>query len=424
MRIINNLSSFHIGLYDPELCCTGEAGTGKSFLLRIMIEFINRLPKSSGQELDKPVQITLAPTGVAAFIVHGTTIESGLGLQPNNRKSHISNNASRNADLQFLYQDLRVIFIDEISMVGSDQLARINFRLQEIMGNTKFFGGVACVCTGDFGQLPPVKQSMIWEPSHLDGRPNLAPNHWDEFFKIAYLRQKMRSEDSNFSIICDKVRIGTVDTHVSEFLKSCVRNCPFENNNEEYANGKLCIIVTNNKDRNRINADMLSKLLSDKKSFIVSALDSSTNVRNPPKLDENLPLTVTGQLEHTITFKEGAPVMITSNHQEKRYKNNGIVNGSRGYIDSIQPMKDKPDEPDIIWVRFHNDETGKLLRDDNRALLRHHRPNDPLAVPITRQRKPFQVKGNVSWLREQFPLTVCYSITCHKVIVFFTYVLF
>ena len=79
-----------------------------------MIEFVNRLPKSSGKELDKPVQITLAPTGVAAFIVHGTTIESGLGIQPNNRKSHISNNASRNADLQFLYQDLRVIFIDEI----------------------------------------------------------------------------------------------------------------------------------------------------------------------------------------------------------------------------------------------------------------------------------------------------------------------
>ena len=116
--------------------------------------------------------------------------------------------------------------------------------------------------------------------------------------------------------------------------------------------------------------------------------------------------------------------MITSNHQEKRYKNNGIVNGSRGYIDSIQPMKDNPDEPDIIWVRFNNDETGQLLREDNRALLRHHRPNDPLAVPITRQRKPFQVKGNVSWLREQFPLTVCYSITCHKVIVLYTHVLF
>ena len=291
---------------EPFYCyVSGEAGTGKSFLLRLMIEFVNRLPKSSGQELDKPVQITLAPTGVAAFIVHGTTIESGLGLQPNNRKSHISNNASRNADLQFLYQDLRVIFIDEISMVGSDQLARINFRLQEIMGNTKFFGGVACVCTGDFGQLPPVKQSMIWETSHIDGRPDLAPNHWDEFFKIAYLRQKMRSEDSNFSNICDKVRVGTVDNHVSEFMKSCVRNCPFENNNEEYANGKLCIIVTNNKDRNRINEEMLSNLLPDKKSFIVSASDSSTNVRNPPKLDENLPLTVTGQLEHTITFKEG-----------------------------------------------------------------------------------------------------------------------
>jgi hypothetical protein len=29
-----------------------------------------------------------------------------------------------------------------LAMCGSDMLARINFRMQEIMGNTKFMGGV------------------------------------------------------------------------------------------------------------------------------------------------------------------------------------------------------------------------------------------------------------------------------------------
>ena len=50
------------------LYIAGEAGTGKSFLLKMMIEFVNRLPRRSGQELDKPVSITIAPTGVAAYL--------------------------------------------------------------------------------------------------------------------------------------------------------------------------------------------------------------------------------------------------------------------------------------------------------------------------------------------------------------------
>ena len=95
-------------------------------------------------------------------------------------------------------------------------------------------------------------------------------------------------------------------------------------------------------------------------------------------------------------------------------KNNGIVNGSRGYVDSIQASKDNPNEPEIIWVVFPDENTGKLLREDNRALLRAHKPNNPKAVPIRKQKKTFSMQGNASWLREQFPLTLCYAITSHK----------
>ena len=60
----------------------GEAGTGKSYLLRLMIDAVKQLGKRSGRELDKPVSLTIAPTGVAAYLVNGTTIESALGMQP------------------------------------------------------------------------------------------------------------------------------------------------------------------------------------------------------------------------------------------------------------------------------------------------------------------------------------------------------
>ena len=108
--------------------------------------------------------------------------------------------------------------------------------------------------------------------------------------------------------------------------------------------------------------------------------------------------------------------MMTSNHPVKRHKNNGLVNGARGYIDSIKPSKDDPDVPEIIFVRFNDDETGQLFRRENLGLTKDHKPNDPLAVPILRQKKKFNARqGNTGWMRDQFPLTLCYAITSHKV---------
>ena len=57
-------------------------------------------------------------------------------------KSYVSNKSSRNSNLRFLYEDVKVIFLDEVSMCGSDMLARINFRMQEIMGNNKFMASL------------------------------------------------------------------------------------------------------------------------------------------------------------------------------------------------------------------------------------------------------------------------------------------
>ena len=92
----------------------------------------------------------------------------------------------------------------------------------------------------------------------------------------------------------------------------------------------------------------------------------------------------------------------------------GIVNGARGFIDSIQASKEDPDVAEVIWVRFTDDKIGQLLRMDSKALLNEHKPKDSRAVPITRQRKRFKIGGNSEYMREQFPLTLCYAVTSHK----------
>ena len=416
-RIFND---FCERIADPEdeqpfhLYIGGEAGTGKSFLMNLMIEATNRLPNYSGQTLDKPKCLVMAPTGVAAYLVKGATVESALGIQPQKRKTFTPGNASRTSNLRFINEDLKVIFLDEVSMIGNSKFTVMNYRLQKIMGNNQFMGGISVVCTGDFGQLPPVGESMIWENSNMDGRVDIAPNHWDENLKIYHLTEKMRSRDEQFSKISDKVRKGICDAEVADFMKSRVRACPSEENNEQYAKGKLSIIVQINSERDRINREKLSTLLPNEKEYFVSSKDQSTNVKNAPKTFEKLPLTQTGQLENRFIFKKLCPVQVSTNHPQQRYKNNGFVNGVRGYVDSIQVSRDNPDEPEVIWVRFSDDNVGKLLRDDNRALLKFHKPNDPLAVPIRKQKKQFHMKGNINWLREQFPLTVCYAVTAHK----------
>ena len=291
---------------EPFYCyISGEAGTGKSFLMRLMINFMKRMAKQSGTELHKPLHITVAPTGVAAWIIGGDTIESALAIQPNTRQAHLRASSSQNSNLQFLYEHLKVIFLDEVSMVGSNQFKKMDFRMQDIMMNTKFMGGVSMIICGDFGQLPPVRQQIIWGQCNLDGRPEMASNEWDDHVKIYKLKQKMRSQDPVYSKICDQVRLGNCTAEIIKYMKQHKTTSPNLDKNEMYAEGKLSIIVTTNAERERINTEMLNTLLPDKKSYIVSSVDQATNVRNPPPLDQRLPMAKTGQLESQIIFKEG-----------------------------------------------------------------------------------------------------------------------
>ena len=198
---------------------------------------------------------------------------------------------------------------------------------------------------------------------------------------------------------------------VYEYLENHVKDCPNENSNSHYAEGKLSIIVTTNAERDRINLEKLEQLLLKEKAYIINSKDEAIWRSNAPKPSKNLPQTQTGQLESTFIFRKGAPVMVTSNHSESQYKNNGIVNGARGYIDSIQVSKENSDDIDVVWVVFIDESTGRLPREDKKHLLKFHKPFNPCAVPIKKQRKRFH---DNSRLREQFPLTLSYAVTAHK----------
>ena len=133
------------------LYLAGEAGTGKSHLVQLLIEAVKFLKIKSGAELKKPPVIVMAPTANAAFIVGGKTIDSALSFSRNDNDRYTEASASKMAMMKFQYEDVQVIFCDEISMVGSKKLTRINYRLQDLVEGSRkhsFMGGISFVASG------------------------------------------------------------------------------------------------------------------------------------------------------------------------------------------------------------------------------------------------------------------------------------
>jgi len=75
---------------------------------------------------------------------------------------------------------LKILIIDEISMVGADMFLEVHRRLAQIKGSVELFGGVTILGFGDMFQLPPVGQPLIFQlPS--DSYARLRGSLWEKF---------------------------------------------------------------------------------------------------------------------------------------------------------------------------------------------------------------------------------------------------
>ena len=145
----------------------GIAGVGKSFLIRALEYEIWEVAKAKyGNEAYPNIRTAVklvAFTGKAAYQVGGVTIHSLLsigdlrsGVQP------LSQPTLRR--LQNELKGIRFLFIDEMSMVELKILYAIDFRLKEIFlsKHTQPFSDVSIILFGDFGQLPPILDNLLY----------------------------------------------------------------------------------------------------------------------------------------------------------------------------------------------------------------------------------------------------------------------
>jgi hypothetical protein len=190
---------------------SGGGGVGKSHTTMIIYEYFKRMLKYPGQSLNQPSVILTASTGAAASRISGTSLHSAFKLPV--RNSMISKIKLSDKDLDTLhneYKYLKVLIIDEISMIGFVSFHDLNSRLQAIMMNDHdVFGGVSILAVGDFLQLPPVKQNTIFSDPKQDSYLTFAPHLWKYYFKLHELTEILRQvDDPVFAALVSRVRIG------------------------------------------------------------------------------------------------------------------------------------------------------------------------------------------------------------------------
>jgi ATP-dependent DNA helicase PIF1 len=134
---------------------TGSAGTGKSVLMR---EIINSLREKYNREPDR-VAVT-ASTGLAACNVGGVTLHSfaGIGLGKESVEVLVKR-IKRNQKAKARWLRTKVLVIDEISMVDGELFDKLESIARILRTNGRPFGGIQLVVTGDFFQLPPVPEN-------------------------------------------------------------------------------------------------------------------------------------------------------------------------------------------------------------------------------------------------------------------------
>ena len=131
---------------------TGAAGTGKTTLIE----------RVKDESLLK--KMVVAPTGVAALNIGGSTINSAFRI---GFDTFPVIQESKDPRFKKLLKNLELLIIDEISMVRAPMLDAISETLQIHRNSSKPFGGIHVLACGDLFQLPPVvkenEESAIFE---------------------------------------------------------------------------------------------------------------------------------------------------------------------------------------------------------------------------------------------------------------------
>ena len=277
---------------------TGQAGTGKTYLLNRFIEYLK----------DKKVKVGLtASTGIAATHLNGQTIHSFAGFGIKERLSTRDLFALvHNTKLVDRLTKAEILIIDEISMLHDYQLDMVDQIAQAVRENPAPFGGIQVILCGDFYQLPPVSkqnnQSRFVTSSHVWSKMDI---------RICYLTEQYRQGDELLLSLLNEIRCNEISDRSYEALSRRL-NFRFP---AEVESTKL---YTHNDMADNYNIFRLDKIEAEGKMFL-------TKSGGDKKIVKTLIRDCLAPEE--LILKKGAAVMFVRNNIAK-----GYVNGTTGKV--------------------------------------------------------------------------------------------
>jgi ATP-dependent DNA helicase PIF1 len=352
---------------------TGPGGTGKSYLIQAIY---NLIPDRIG----KHVAIT-AMTGCAALLLgrYAKTLHSwaGVGLGRGSA-AQLATQIRRSGWTLRRWLATDILVVDEVSMLTSDLLDKLNEVAQIVRRDTRPMGGLQVVFVGDFYQLPPVVKAD--EEGKREIPFVFESPVWKQIVaKAISLKQIVRQADPVFQAVLNEARIGEVSGPSLEILRTR------QGLNWQSELIRPTLLFTRRVEVDIVNDKNLKALKGDRKLFsadtVFAPLESLRGVsketpeikRALEKLDKDAPYVV------ELVLAVGAQVMLLTNVDPSQ----GLVNGSRGVVVGFDGM-------------------GTPL-----VQFRHGQP-----IPISATTwESEEIEG---LFRKQIPLRLAYAITIHK----------
>jgi ATP-dependent DNA helicase PIF1 len=374
------------------LFITGPGGTGKTHLIKHLIEVSSSIKKNI------PV---CAMTGCAAVLLecNARTLHSWSGIKlAKGDSSVIITNVLRNKHTMRRWQKAKGLILDEVSMLSKKIFELIEKLARVIKKDTRPFGGMQVVFTGDFCQLPPVGTSGEEETSQFC----FESSKWTNVFKPENhieLKTMFRQTDTVYIDILQQIRKGYLDEDKKAILEKYVKR-DFDS---ETTNGCIPTKLFPLRSKTDYVNTMMFKRLNEtehvseaiRKTDCTTHMDSTKplsfeTIRKCRDLSENETKYELDLLMNSIPsaqvlrLKKGAAVMCTVNLD----MDNAICNGSQGVITDIKELANG----DILpVVRFAN------------------------GIQKTIQLHYWQSEEYPTLAIGQYPLCLAWALTIHKI---------
>ena len=207
---VMNMNSLQPNEIEPlNLFITGGAGTGKSHTIKAIFHTAVKTFRHAMLNPEMTTVHLVAPTGVAAVNINRTTINSALAIPKDVGDTLPAMSDQKKTQLRMSLAELKLIIIDEVSMVANTTLLNIHQRLKEIFvtPNSKLFAGVSILAVGDLYQLPPIRKNPVFENYKNDGYNLCHP--WHVFKMIELIEVMRQKDDKEFTDLLNRIRTAS-----------------------------------------------------------------------------------------------------------------------------------------------------------------------------------------------------------------------